>query len=282
MEELRNARLEGRSNARAEILRGVMRSKIPPHERDENDTSAASWGGGLSVSSRGYSSVDGIVEPFRLYPYRRRHRFDENLTVTSSESGFSDDAQVLSDQDQGSTNQGHDDASDDDSSDHEEDSSDHGQVEVIEIAEGPDSNEPSVNGDGFEQDHNDSDNEWMDGGDLYHPDRYARVLESSDQLLPGDDRYHYYCWSAIHFATRRGDDNAISILLDAGADIEQASKGFCECELGPRLPQRILAASPLHIAVCSVQTSSVRLLLSLGANAQQTNGHLPPWASAMG
>ncbi|TGJ82465.1 hypothetical protein E0Z10_g6311 [Xylaria hypoxylon] len=83
-------------------------------------------------------------------------------------------------------------------------------------------------------------------------------------------------WESFGFYTAaNGKDDAVSLLLDNGADISAASRGFCDCrqvmaflispnvgDFGP------LLWSPLHVAIChrkSSTFSTAALLLQRGA-----------------
>ena len=37
-------------------------------------------------------------------------------------------------------------------------------------------------------------------------------------------------WTALHLAAARGRNELIDVLIEAGADLESAAQGFCDCK----------------------------------------------------
>ncbi|KAM0813504.1 putative Ankyrin repeat-containing domain protein [Seiridium cardinale] len=92
--------------------------------------------------------------------------------------------------------------------------------------------------------------------------------------------------TVLHLAAKTGQDWAVNMLLDHGAEINSMSRRFCtgscQCQFMPPVPgQRNLGASPqaqlieagpvwtpLHLAICHHHLSTSKLLLSRGASFQ--------------
>lgn len=86
---------------------------------------------------------------------------------------------------------------------------------------------------------------------------------------------------ALHLAATRGHDGVIDALLDHGVEIDAQCHQACDCAFnGPRMlgasgnnleaEQVRRGVSALHLAICSFQKSTVRLLLSRGASIHLT------------
>lgn len=96
-------------------------------------------------------------------------------------------------------------------------------------------------------------------------------FSSGDEFGPEEE----YCYgTALHMAALEGHDDVISVLLDAGADIDALSLHLCDCEY---LSNHILNMfddaydfvprwRPLHYAVCNGHASTAALLLARGAS----------------
>ncbi|KAH6856039.1 ankyrin repeat-containing domain protein [Chaetomium sp. MPI-CAGE-AT-0009] len=96
---------------------------------------------------------------------------------------------------------------------------------------------------------------------------------------PEHPRY-LYSWTALHVATKRGDERAVELLLAHGADLEWRCRGLCDCitPVDRDTPRyRPPSFTALHIAVCSGHEHFVRLFLARGANpwlAGRMNGNV--------
>lgn len=86
---------------------------------------------------------------------------------------------------------------------------------------------------------------------------------------------------ALHLAAARGHDEVIQALLQHGVAIDSRCLDTCDCTFnGPRMlgsaavdseaQQSRRGISALHLAICFLQKSTVRLLLSWGASIQLT------------
>ncbi|KAI0447901.1 ankyrin [Xylaria telfairii] len=98
----------------------------------------------------------------------------------------------------------------------------------------------------------------------------SRFLGASRR--PQDVENHCY-WTALHVAAANGQDEAVSFLIDRGADINAPSKGCCECVQiradirgSNGIGHHPLLWSPLHIAICRGHVSATRQLLIRGAS----------------
>lgn len=109
--------------------------------------------------------------------------------------------------------------------------------------------------------------------DLSHRSDATPATEPSPTPTPPDTvlrRYH-----ALHLAARGGHNEAVSLLLRHGADVNAASERFCACTplygLLNALENPDPAADrptwlPLHAAICHSHTSTAQLLLAHGAS----------------
>ncbi|GAB1317873.1 Ankyrin repeat domain-containing protein 17 [Madurella fahalii] len=87
----------------------------------------------------------------------------------------------------------------------------------------------------------------------------------------------YWSWSPIHVAVLRGDNDAVRLLLDHGANIDARCSGLCDCA-GPDveveddfgdsiMPNKNRPVwTPLHVAICTGNEDTARLLITLGAS----------------
>jgi ankyrin repeat protein len=95
-----------------------------------------------------------------------------------------------------------------------------------------------------------------------------------DAVRPGLDSHNHhqfeYTWTPLHLAAAYGNDEAVKILLDSGANINAGSIGMCDCQemwVGLRAPEPLRFWTPLHVAICQSHLSTANLLLSRGASA---------------
>ncbi|KAK6066441.1 hypothetical protein SCUP234_12101 [Seiridium cupressi] len=129
----------------------------------------------------------------------------------------------------------------------------------------------------------------------FHSISHAHALQDySTQLMlldqarmarrPATEAYTRH--TVLHLAAKTGQDWAVNLLLDHGAEINSMSRRFCtescQCQFMPPVPgQRNLGASPqaqlieagpvwtpLHLAICHHHLSTSKLLLSRGASFQ--------------
>ncbi|TRX97609.1 hypothetical protein FHL15_001364 [Xylaria flabelliformis] len=76
-------------------------------------------------------------------------------------------------------------------------------------------------------------------------------------------------WTALHLAVANGQNNAVSFLIDKGADINAPSTGYCECRQITRYISDdgpLPVWSPLHMAICRGHFQTAKLLLIRGAS----------------
>lgn len=88
-------------------------------------------------------------------------------------------------------------------------------------------------------------------------------------------RPHDAYFTPLHVAAKFGQDDAVRWLLQHGARIEASAHNLCACQHGATdavnddefEPCHSPLCTPLHIAICSGQSSTAMLLLQRGANA---------------
>ena len=90
------------------------------------------------------------------------------------------------------------------------------------------------------------------------------------------DRQHW-AWAPLHVAILLGDNTAVRLLLDHGADVNAHCSGMCDCAV-PDLPgtsEEPMSVAPqrdrsvwsaLHVAICSGNEEAARLLISRNAS----------------
>ncbi|KAI0111420.1 ankyrin [Daldinia grandis] len=100
------------------------------------------------------------------------------------------------------------------------------------------------------------------------PERPIRPQQRSDEL-PSQ------LWTPLHLAARLGRDEIINLLLDHGANVNALSRGFCSCEDPYESSSRPLSDEaalpwwmPLHTAICHMNYSTARILVTRGASFQ--------------
>ncbi|KAI0185371.1 ankyrin repeat-containing domain protein [Xylaria flabelliformis] len=80
-------------------------------------------------------------------------------------------------------------------------------------------------------------------------------------------------WTALHLAVANGQNNAVSFLIDKGADINAPSTGYCQCSQirayisnnsNDGAPPPVW--SPLHMAICRGHFQTAKQLLIRGAS----------------
>lgn len=98
----------------------------------------------------------------------------------------------------------------------------------------------------------------------------------TDNLGDPENR-QYWAWAPIHVAILRGDNTALQLLLDHGANVDAQCSGACDCAV-PELsgvedkndsvaPNRNRSVwTALHVAMCSGNGDATRLLISRGAS----------------
>lgn len=84
----------------------------------------------------------------------------------------------------------------------------------------------------------------------------------------GSLMFCWYSWTALHLATKLGNQQAVETLLSHGADSKMLCQGLCDC-LTPTCPglnceERAPVWTPVHIAICSGHTQLLRLFLDRG------------------
>jgi ankyrin repeat protein len=90
---------------------------------------------------------------------------------------------------------------------------------------------------------------------------------------------NYWGWTPLHVAAQRGDNTAIRLLLDHGADVEAQASGVCDCAAPELTGTDDLSESvqpnknrsiwtPLHVAMCSGHEEAMKLLLNKSASAK--------------
>jgi len=100
---------------------------------------------------------------------------------------------------------------------------------------------------------------------------YGDVFDAVDPRLDRNNPQQYeYTWTPLHLAAAYGNNKAVNLLLDNGADINAGSIGMCDCRelwVGRRAPAPPRFWTPLHAAICRGNLSTANLLLSRGASA---------------
>ncbi len=87
----------------------------------------------------------------------------------------------------------------------------------------------------------------------------------------------HWAWAPLHVAVLLGDNTAVRLLLDHGADVNAQCSGMCDCAVpdlpgtsedgGSVNPQRDRSLwSALHVAMCSGNQEAARLLISRDAS----------------
>jgi len=121
------------------------------------------------------------------------------------------------------------------------------------------------------------DDEWnLDNGGNYQHTCSLERFGVAENLGDPEDR-QYWAWGPIHIAILRGDNTALRLLLDHGADIDARCSGACDCAVPELSGEDDLSGSvaphqnrsmwtPLHVAMCSGNAEAVRLLISRGAS----------------
>lgn len=96
-----------------------------------------------------------------------------------------------------------------------------------------------------------------------HSDCVRQITTSPRNLPEHLNCYNYTGVSALHLAVQKGKCDIISMLLEAGADVNKKDQGS--------------GRSPLHWAVEYQNCAAVKLLLKFGANVNQRSypGHTP-------
>ncbi|KXX77109.1 Ankyrin repeat domain-containing protein 17 [Madurella mycetomatis] len=96
------------------------------------------------------------------------------------------------------------------------------------------------------------------------------------ETLDDPETRKYWSWSPIHVAVLRGDNEAVRLLVH-GASIDARCSGLCDCaapdfeaeeELGDSImPNKYRTIwTPLHVAICTGNEDTARLLIALGAS----------------
>lgn len=87
----------------------------------------------------------------------------------------------------------------------------------------------------------------------------------------------FWTWTPLHVAVQRGDDKAVHLLLDHGADVDAQCSGLCDCA-APSLngedvpndsikPQRLRSTwTSLHVAMCAGHEKTAQLLIDRKAS----------------
>ncbi|KAK4234793.1 hypothetical protein C8A03DRAFT_18369 [Achaetomium macrosporum] len=109
---------------------------------------------------------------------------------------------------------------------------------------------------------------------IYFPAFAPQLFRLADDL---EDPRGFWTWTPLHVAVQRGDDAAVRMLLQHGADINAQCSGLCDCAF-PDLaqednPDMSVTPSqfrpfwtPLHVAICSGHEPVAELLMSSGAS----------------
>ncbi len=129
---------------------------------------------------------------------------------------------------------------------------------------------------------------------LFHPSRHPEPGEPDFSGAPGSLRqqlwfnYGAFHWTALHIAAASGHGELVTLLLDAGADIDPLLRCWDQCAMmgaveeahsyysnPPKFPQ-----TPLGAAILKGQRSIADLLLSRGASTTVCDGDITALHSA--
>lgn len=105
--------------------------------------------------------------------------------------------------------------------------------------------------------------------------RFSIVHDPAEAVAPW--ACNYWSWAPIHVAVLRGDKEAVRLLLDHGADVNAQCSGLCDCAVPPLDGQDYSNESlsphhfrsvwtPLHVAICSGNKDTARLLIARRAS----------------
>ena len=81
--------------------------------------------------------------------------------------------------------------------------------------------------------------------------------------LPDEESYHTY---PLHLAAKDGNNKAIKLLLDAGADLEATTSFYCNCTILQTSTEHRPPWTALHLAICCGHVSTAEMLINRGAS----------------